>query len=68
MGWDNNRMSEAKVFDVEIPDVDFSLDSVFSELKTELKEERIRKNKKVRKRSPPKSSKKTVTEEVVYKK
>lgn len=58
-----------KVFDVEIPEVDFSLDSVFSELKSELKEEKTRKAQKTRKRAPPKAKKnKTVSEEVIHKK
>lgn len=58
MGWDNNRITETSVFDVELPEMDFSLDSVLGELKTQLKEERIRTGKKVRKRSPKRSPKK----------
>ena len=58
MGWDNNRITESSVFDVELPEMDFSLDSVLGELKTQLKEERIRTGKKVRKRSPKRSPKK----------
>ena len=71
MGWDNNKIkaSTSTVFDVEIPNMDFSLDSVFTELKTELKEERSRKTKKRRKRVAPKPKQKsTVSEEVIYKK
>lgn len=58
MSWDNNRITETSVFDVELPEMDFSLDSVLGELKTQLKEERIRTGKKVRKRSPKRSPKK----------
>ena len=61
MGWENNKITERPVFDVELPEMDFSLDSVFGELKTHLKEERVRKDKKVRKRYPKKS--KNITEE-----
>lgn len=71
MVWDNNKISASTstVFDVEIPNMDFSLDSVFSELKTELKEEKSRKTKKQRKRVAPKPKQKsTVSEEVIYKK
>ena len=57
MGWKkNSREVDPKIiFDVKIPDMDFSLESVFGELKSELKEERIRKSKKERKRAPPKA-------------
>ena len=58
MGWDNNRITETSVFDVELPEMDFSLDSVLGELKTQLKEERIRTGKKIKKRSPKRSAKK----------
>lgn len=54
MGWKNNTELDSKIiFDVKIPDMDFSLESVFGELKSELKEERSRKYKKERKRVPP---------------
>ena len=49
MGWENKRRAERVVFDVELPEMDFSLDSVFGELKSHLKEERYGQTKKVRK-------------------
>ena len=61
MGWENKRRAERVVFDVELPEMDFSLDSVFGELKSHLKEERYGQTKKVRKRSPKKP--KNITEE-----
>ena len=67
MGWENNKIVASSVFDVELPKIDISFDSVFSELKTELHEERARKTKKVRKQSPPKA-RKPVAEAVEYKK
>ena len=48
----NNGASARDIFDVSIPDLDLSLDSVFGELKSHLKEEKIRNSKKVRKRAP----------------
>jgi len=69
MSWVNNKAADVKVFDVEIPDMDFSLDSVFSKLKSELKEERNRGGTRNRKRTPPKAKKKKiVSEEVLHKK
>ena len=53
----NNSVSTKSIFDVSIPDLDLSLDSVFSELKSQLKEERTRKTKKIKKRIVPKSKK-----------
>ena len=59
MGWKkNNRTVDSNIiFDVEIPDIDFSLESVFGELKSHLKEEKSRNSKKVRKREPTKPKK-----------
>ena len=57
MGWKKTKseVNSRPVFDVEIPELDFSLDSVFAELKTELKESGYTSPKKVRKRkSKPK--------------
>ena len=50
----NNIVATKPIFDVSIPDLDLSLDSVFSELKIQLKEEKTRKTKKIKKRAPPK--------------
>ena len=45
---DNNK--SISIFDIDVPDMDFSLDSMFSELKSELKEDLARNGKKVKKR------------------
>ena len=47
----NNTVNNTNIFDVSLPNLDLSLDSVFTELKSELKEERIRKTKKRKKRA-----------------
>lgn len=57
MGWENKKITESRVFDVELPSMDFSLDSVFGELKLQLKEEKSRNSRKTRKRSPTKPKK-----------
>ena len=67
MGWkrNNSEVDSKIIFDVKVPEMDFSLESVFGELKSELKEERHRKSKKTRKRAPPKAKHKVekITEE-----
>ncbi|AOV62352.1 hypothetical protein S420910_164 [Synechococcus phage S-CAM7] len=50
------------VFDIDLPEINYSFDSVFAELKGELKEGSIRNSKKIKKRAPPKP-KKTVVEQ-----
>ncbi len=57
MGWEKKKITESRVFDVELPSMDFSLDSVFGEIKLQLKEERSRNSRKTRKRSPTKPKK-----------
>jgi hypothetical protein len=61
MGWnkDTRKVESKIIFDVKVPEMDFSLDSVFGELKSELKEEKIRKTKQVRKRLPTKTKPKS---------
>ena len=54
----SNGCDTVSIFDIEIPNIDFSLDNVFSELKTELKEETSRNGKKVRKRKVKRKPKK----------
>ena len=46
----SNGGDTVSIFDIQIPDIDFSLDNVFSELKSELKEDTSRNGKKVKKR------------------
>ena len=60
MVWNKSKSEDnsISIFDVEIPNMDFSLDSVFAELKTELKEETSRNGKKVRKRKVKRKPKK----------
>ena len=56
----NKGIISDDIFDVKLPEIDLSLDSVFSELKTQLKEERTRKTKKIKKqvrRKPTKPEK-----------
>jgi len=53
----SNKMSSKIIFDVEIPELDLSLDSVFSEIRSQLKEERNKKIKKQVHRSPTKPKK-----------
>lgn len=67
MGWENNEIVESSVFNIELPSMDISFDTVFSELKTELQEERIRKNKKITKKTQPRA-RKPVAEAVEHKK
>ncbi len=54
----SNGGDTVSIFDIEIPNIDFSLDNVFSELKSELKEETSRNGKKVRKRKVRRKPKK----------
>jgi hypothetical protein len=54
----SNGGDSVSIFDIEIPNIDFSLDNVFSELKSELKEETSRNGKKVRKREVRRKPKK----------
>ena len=56
----NKGIISDDIFDVKLPEIDLSLDSVFSELKTQLKEERTRKTKTIKKqvrRTPTKPEK-----------
>ena len=57
MRWNKNKsqINTKPVFDIELPEMDLSIDTLFTELKTELKEEKQRNTKKVKKRAPPKA-------------
>jgi hypothetical protein len=57
MGWkkENNKLQSKNIFDVGMPEIDFSLDEFFSELKGELKESDAKVSKKEGKKSPSKS-------------
>jgi len=53
----NNGLETTDIFNINMPDLDFSLESVLGELKTELKEERSRNSRRIRKRAPTKPKK-----------
>jgi hypothetical protein len=51
---DKYKVIKENVFDIDIPEINYSFDTVFAELKGQLKEEGVRNIKKVKKRTPPK--------------